>query len=1177
VYLEKLKLFGFKSFANKTELKFLPGITAIVGPNGCGKSNIVDALRWVLGEQKAGALRSDRMESVIFNGSKSMKPLGMAEVSLVIQNTNGILPVEYSEVVITRRLFRSGESQYLLNNNSCRLKDINDLLMDTGLAPDAYSVIELKMVEQILNGKPEDRRRIFEEAVGITRYKQRRKLTIRKLEATEQDLLRVADIIGEVRSKVNSLHRQVRRAQRYMDLSKKLKESEIRLATHQFSTILSELEPLNQKYEELKRNRESLTSQISFKEAEFEAVQTELIDLEQKLREEQGRLNEKKADIQKKEEEILLDRERLKSLAENKIRLEKEIEELKQRIKIRREQLAETSERRSTTVSELKDLQESYEGEKKKLDELDAELAAKRQKIRDAEQESLSIMQLIAEKERSLERFRAQLDGQNERITAIEQEKVSLLEKMDEDETARQEIKKRLEKKISESEMLSDEQTELELRAEKLQAEIGDLKGIILKTNNQIESVRQKSAFLKDLLENYADYPEGVKYLMTEKPDRQKFIGAFADKLQVKEDYRRAIEAALGEASTFLVVSDRETAYLGVSELAEAKKGMVTFLPVDKIQARKTDANLKEVPGFVGKADELARSEEKLRPAVEVLLGSYLVFRDLESAKKARDRDDLQQFHFVTLDGESLFNWGGVRGGKKEGETGSIVGRQAQLQELQQREQDLYGELDKAEKLLGNKEQEYEDTARKISSMLKTMKNLQEEIRQIQIELSQTDYRIQQAKLNLQRFDGEIQLIRQNQQTLSAQMQEIEPELATVSATHKTTKNEIDVQVKSLQEFEQMRNKQAEKVNRLNISIVEITGNEKNLLQTAEQTERLIQEHEQAIRDREAELVKNRDTSEELAARIEELTTSLTDDYAIKEELEKRAAELESEAQSLREKIDTKNKEVRELRSEREKVADEIHQLELRISELKIRGDNLYRHILEEYDHELKQETVDTNYQADIDEQEIETTKQKIKNLGPVNMLALNEYEKEKERLDFLEKQQEDLISAEQNLKETIEHINQTAQDKFDAIFNDIRENFITVFKRFFPEGQADLMIEQDGDPLEANIEIIANPKGKKMESLTLLSQGEKAMTAISLLFGIYLVKPSPICILDEVDAPLDDNNVKRFLKTLDEFSNNTQFLVVTHNKITMKAANSLYGVTMEESGVSKIVSVKLD
>jgi len=1177
VYLEKLKLFGFKSFANKTELKFLPGITAIVGPNGCGKSNIVDALRWVLGEQKAGALRSDRMESVIFNGSKSMKPLGMAEVSLVIQNTNGALPVEYSEVVITRRLFRSGESQYLLNNNTCRLKDINDLLMDTGLAPDAYSVIELKMIEQILSGKPEDRRRIFEEAVGITKYKQRRKLTFRKLDATEQDLLRVADIIGEVRSKVNSLHRQVRRAQRYLDLSKNLKESEIRLATHHFSKILTELEPLNQKYEETKRSRESLTAQISFKEAEFEAVQTELIDLEQKLRDEQGRLNEKKNDIQKKEEEILLDRERLKSLAENKIRLEKEIEELRQRIKIRREQLAETSDRRSTTVSELKDLQENYEEEKKKLDELDAELAAKRQTIREAERESLSIMQLIAEKERSLERLRAQLDGQDERIESIEKEKVALQKKITADEAARIEIKNKLEKKISESELLSDEQTELELHAEKLQSEIGELKDSILRTNNQIESVRQKSVFLKDLLENYADYPEGVRYLMTERGNQNKFIGALADKLQVKEEFRRAIEAALGEASTFLVVSDSETAYLGIKDLAETRKGMVTFLPVDKIQPLQSDAKVKDIPGLVGRADELAQSDEKLRPAVKSLLGLYLVFRDLASAKKARDRADLKLFHFVTLDGENLYTWGGIRGGKKGSESESIVGRQAQLQQLQQREQELYNELDKAAKSLRQKEQEYEAAAQRVSSLLKTTKNVQEEIRQIQIELSQTDYRIQQAKLNLQRFDGEIQSIQQNQQTLALQVQEIEPELAAVAETHQTAKNKIDVHVKDLQEVEQQRNKQSEKVNRLNISIVEIAGNEKNLLQTAEQTERLIREHDRAIGDREQELVKNKDTKEELDARIEELSESLSGDYAAKEEIEKRASRLESEAQTLREKIDAKSKEARELRSQREKISDEIHQLELRISELRIRGDNLYRQILEEYDHELKQEAIDENYDAEVDEKEIDAVKQKIKNLGPVNMLALNEYEKEKERLDFLEKQQEDLISAEQNLKETIEHINKSAQDKFDAIFNDIRENFITVFKQFFPEGQADLVIEQDGDPLDANIEIVANPKGKKMESLTLLSQGEKAMTAISLLFGIYLVKPSPICILDEVDAPLDDNNVNRFLKTLDDFSDHTQFLVVTHNKMTMKAANSLYGVTMEESGISKIVSVKLE
>jgi len=374
-----------------------------------------------------------------------------------------------------------------------------------------------------------------------------------------------------------------------------------------------------------------------------------------------------------------------------------------------------------------------------------------------------------------------------------------------------------------------------------------------------------------------------------------------------------------------------------------------------------------------------------------------------------------------------------------------------------------------------------------------------------------------------------------------------------------------------------LRNNQADKVNQLNLSIVELTGNERNFRREYEQSEKLISEYETTIKNRETELVKADEQQEQLTVRIDELSELVVEDYSTKERYEANVSELEQKNRSSRDNVDEKTKAVSQLRKERESVSDMIHEIELKKSELRINADNMYRRILEEYDMELKREPIDTNYDISVDEQQVEILRQKIKNLGPVNLLALKEYEQEKGRLDFLEKQQEDLVSAEQNLKETISHINHTAQEKFDTIFQEIRQNFINVFKQFFPEGDANLLIATDEDPLEAAIEIRANPKGKKMDSLTLLSGGEKALTAISLLFGIYLVKPSPICILDEVDAPLDDNNIQRFINAIKQFASSTQFIIVTHNKLTMKSADCLYGITMEESGISKLVSVKLD
>ena len=523
VHLEKLKIFGFKSFAKKAVFDFLPGITAVVGPNGCGKSNVVDAIRWVLGEQKAGTLRSDRMESVIFNGSKNQKPLGMAEVSLVIQNTNNVLPVDYSEVMITRRLFRSGESQYLLNNNACRLKDINDLLMDTGLTPDAYSVIELSMVESILNGKPEDRRRIFEEAVGITKYKQRRKLTIRKLDATEQDLIRLADIINEVGSKVNSLQRQVRRARRYQELTKALKETELRAVTHKYSTIYEELVPLNANYKELTQSRESLTSQVSFKEAEVEAFQADLLKLEGQLRDAQAQLNQVNNTIHKREEEILLNRERIKSLTENKTRTQQEIENLKQRIISQKEQRVEIEGQLLKIEKQIEQVQQTYHQERQSLEDLEKILAEKKVHGREVEQQVFEQMQSLSEKQRTFERLHTKISNLEERESSLSADKEKLLKTIEQDNQAKVQLQKTEQNQQEEFEQLIETQTQLELESGQLQEKIEQLKEEILKKNNQIDAGLQQIAFLNELLENYADYPEGIRYLLVNSDKEQGF------------------------------------------------------------------------------------------------------------------------------------------------------------------------------------------------------------------------------------------------------------------------------------------------------------------------------------------------------------------------------------------------------------------------------------------------------------------------------------------------------------------------------------------------------------------------------------------------------------------------------------------------------------------------------
>lgn len=1177
MYIEKLNIFGFKSFARKAVLDFIPGITGVVGPNGCGKSNVVDAIRWVLGEQKAGSLRSDRMENVIFNGSKTQKPLGMAEVSIAIQNTNNVLPVEYTEVMITRRLFRSGESQYLLNNNPCRLKDINDLLMDTGLTPDAYSVIELSMVESILNGKPEDRRRIFEEAVGITKYKQRRKLTLRKLDATEQDLIRLADIIAEVQSKVNSLHRQVRRAHRYQELAKNLKETELSVATHKYSKIYEELIPLNERFEELNQKRESLTSQLSFKEAEVEAFQTDLLQLEEQLREAQTKLNQTTNTIHKREEEILLNRERIKSHGENKIRIQQEIESLNQRIASQQQQRIEIDNRLSKINEEIEQVQQSFNTERQSLSDLEKAMAEKKTQGREVEQRVFSQMQIISETQRAVERLTAQLANLKIRETSLSDEQQNLLKKIEQDSQLKKQLQQAGEQQQNELEQVIETQTQLELASEQLQRQIDQLKEIVLKKNSHIDAALQRIRFLKDLLSSFADYPEGVKHLLINLGKEQGFQSTLAEVISVEEQYRKAIESALGDKSAYLLVSKADTAYLGINTLNENQQGIITFLPLENLSKIRNKKDLPLEPGIIGYADNFITTDDQYAPVIKILLGSYLIVENFSIAKKLAPVFSNQDIHLVTLSGELIFSWGGIKGGKKHSETESLIGRQDQLRKLNQQLDKLQNELNAAEQQLKQLEiQRAENNRRKVETEQKA-KQIQEQLSKSQLEIAQIDYRIQQANERIELIVNEQAKLTAEYEKNNLEHQKLESQLRTTTEAHSAMNQQFKGQRKDIDEIEISRSRQAEEVNQLNLKIVELNGNERNLWRELEQTENLAREYENTIKNREQELIKIDEQREQLDARIEELSELLATDYSAKEVSEARVSDLEQQNKSFRENVEQKSKMVTQLRKERETVSDNIHEIELKKSELRINADNMYRRILEEYDVELKRAPIDANYNVTVDEEQIDILREKIKTLGPVNLLALKEYQQEKSRLDFLEKQQEDLISAEQNLKETISHINETAQQKFDTIFQEIRQNFISVFKQFFPEGDADLVIASDDDPLEATIEIKANPKGKRIESLTLLSGGEKALTAISLLFGIYLVKPSPICILDEVDAPLDDNNVQRFLKTIKQFADSTQFIIVTHNKLTMKSANCLYGITMEESGVSKIVSVKLD
>jgi len=1175
MYLEKLKIFGFKSFGKKTILNFNDGTTGIVGPNGCGKSNIVDAIRWVLGEQRTSTLRSDRMENVIFNGSKDLKPLGMAEVSLIIQNTKNVLPIEYSEVVITRRLFRSGESQYLLNNSVCRLKDITDLLMDTGMAADAYSVIELSMVESILSGKPEERRRIFEEAAGITKYKQRRRISTRKLESTETDLIRISDISSEVESKVVSLRRQVKRAQRYQEIQSKLSDMEIQAATYKYSKIYGELEPLKKEIEEKNRERETSTAQISFKEAKLESEKTKLIELEQKLRQSQQELNQVNGSIRNKEEEILVNRERVKSLNVNNERIEQEIKQLQNRTI----QYTDTSKKLAANLSALDEKlaasESEYNKEKEVLDRVEKEFKVKQAEGIRSATEMRQFLEQVSEYQSTIENLKGSLSYLASRIDELEKEKSAINQKLSSDDNELNSKQQEYNDSKINLEKLNNRHRQLTIQSEEIDTEINRTKDELADAIHQRDSLQQRVAILNKLLENYADYPEGVKHIIAQQKSNARTI---ADLISVPQNYQTTIETILGEAATYLIVENDEQAFLGIKSLKDSAKGFVTFLPLSKFQQNSLQRpTIEPSADIIGWADELISCELTYQPLFNVLIGDYLVIKDLSVLKKNPTLESRNSINIVTLNGEMITKWGGIKGGKKSSDKTSYVGRRDQLEKLQHQILEIETAIDNYKEKKVDLENQYASTLEQKKKVQQEIQSSGQKLSDLTLVISQIQYKSEQLRERIQAIENEINSLNKNIHTTRQKITNSEQEVTEIKQQRISTDGDITVLNKDIEKLNTDREKILQSVQHFQIGVIQLKNDINNSKSEIERCKEIVEESNVSVKAKYAELEENNATIQQISDRNETLSEMLADEYSQKEKLEEVVTLLEQQQFDLKKESDEKEKIIRELRSERESFFEAIHAIELRIAELKLNADNLFRRIGEEYNIDLKREQIDETYNLEEDELEIERLKQRLKNLGPVNLLALKEYEAQKERFDFLKKQQEDLIEAEQNLKDTITHINKTAREKFQDVFQIIQENFSDVFTKFFPEGEAHLLFSESDDPLDANIEIVANPKGKRPTSLTLLSGGEKALTAISLLFAIYLVKPSPFCILDEVDAPLDDRNVDRFTATLREFALNTQFLIVTHNKLTMKATDCLYGITMETPGISKVVSVKLD
>ncbi|MDQ1266239.1 MAG: chromosome segregation protein [Bacteroidota bacterium] len=1172
MYLSKLEIFGFKSFATKTTFRFNDGLTAIVGPNGCGKTNVVDAIRWALGEQKTSVLRSDLMENVIFNGAGNRKPLSMSEVTLTLENNKNILPLEYSEVSITRRLFRDGESVYMLNKTPCRLRDILDLFMDTGMGPDSYSVIELKMVEAILSGKAEERRHLVEEAAGVNKFKLRKKEADKKLANVQNDLTRLDDIVQEIRKNVNSLARQATRTRKYNDLVSKLTELETELIKCEYAISMTESDKSSTAISVLKSEKLSIEREIEESETNIGALNTNLHNLDSRFQEKREEENSLLAQIAAQNQELAVLNEKLKNDNNNIERLRSEIvhsesslksyQSLKENTEIRLQEIITIAQTTETELDELKSLRS----------EAARMVGSRRDLASSANDEVITI-------QNSINSIRANAKKLESRKYTLHQKIFGAADEISKLENKKSDINSDIQKSLEIKDELAKNIAAAEDDLKQNQEQKAVFQSILDKLNSQIIETKgrlsEKKASL-DFLSGLIDPAESSKFLITT-PQWQPAGGEkilLGEAIGVDDNLRIAIDAALGWAAGCFVVSSEEDAVQAIDALNISSKGKASFIIKSQIPDTAPPPVINFGEGIIGWASELTRTDNELRNALRLVFGAAVITETMESARAAMNHPEISAA--ITLKGELIHRHGIIRGGSASKDEGARIGKKERIDSLQ-------GEVNLLKEKLIALNNNYTENKSAFDAI--DLKSIEQKIKRDESEAARNRQDIDRLNLQYESINHKISLINENSERFSEELGELEAEAAgaegeiseldnkleAARAELESMRAELEAAEENLAERDEAQ-REAEKAS------IKLSSERRNLDNEIERNNRLIYQTKNQIEINNSELAKLESEAGLLQQSIES-AKKILDTLSMEIAVAKTAREiLAAEIASLQEQVEQQSLDLTAKRKNHDKLLENILEKEVKASEIKAQIANLAERAMEQYKFELNRDDIVINAEFSIDENRkaVHAIKDSLTALGNVNFMALEEFDAQSERLKFYTAQVKDLTDSEKTLKETIVEINQTAEEKFLATFKEIQANFSHLFKTLFGrEAEGELRLAE-GNPLESDIEIIAKPPGKRPHSIEMLSGGEKTLSAIALLFSIYLVKPSPFCILDEVDAPLDDANIGRFIDLLREFSGNTQFLIVTHNKKTMEAADTLYGITMQEIGVSSVVSVRL-
>jgi chromosome segregation protein len=1173
--LSKLEIKGFKSFGDKVTINFDAGITGIVGPNGCGKSNVVDAIRWVLGEQRTKNLRSDKMENVIFNGTKNRKPQQMAEVSLTFLNTKNLLPTEYTEVTITRRYYRSGDSEYLLNGVNCRLKDINNLFMDTGIGPDSYAIIELKMVDDLLNDTSGSRRELFEEAAGISKFKARKKETIKKVGDTDADLARVEDLLFEIEKNLRSLEKQAKQAERYYKAKDEYKEISLELAKKIVSRQREALIDIQAQLNAENDQKTALTAQIAELEAAIEQTQTAILQKEKLLASRQRVLNEHVSKIRQYESEQKLKNERLRFLTDRRTGLERQIDDEQHNIDVLHNRIAVLKQEQQSIKRQadeidftLTTLKADYEAEREQVQALQKKLIETTANGNMVKNEIFQLNKSLEIKQMQYNALRLELE---KNYTDASHQRASL--------DALSHTILDLRDRIADLEReLTDRQTdELALQesiAKNIQ-QAEDLRLQIAKEHRKTDALQNEYNLTKSLVDSMEGFPEAVRFLHSDKRFA-KNTPLLSDIINAADEFKLCIENYLQPYMSHYVVDNEEQALAGINLLSEAGKGRANFFILSQLMRGNIPTPHKQEINGAVHALSVIDFDTRFTPLIYHLLGNvYILTEQQETLPYAA-----QEVTLITQNGKIIRQPFSLSGGSVGLFEGKRLGRAKNLEKLSRQLAELNEKIKKDEDRL--KALYHYIEQQKAESKKAEIETAQRELNRLQQEATAARIRQEQLQQLVSSSDLKKEDIEARMETLREEIAETEPQVRLAQQQLTQTENELSSLNNELFHRNEILNRKQTAYNEQNMRSYQLRNRLETLEKEIEYRQNDLVNLRRRMEQAQAELQKTEAEIRELAANNTLSSSELLSLYEEKESIEAGVRQAEQDYFAARGSIAETEKEIRELRRRRETADQLIAEMNNRLNEARLQMASLKERLSVEFEIDLEAvmnapNLIISDLSEEFLREEQQKCKERIERIGAINPMAMEAYNEIKQRYDFINEQKNDLLTAKASLLQTIDEIDAIARKQFTESFEQIRTHFIRVFRSLFSEEDTcDLILLDPENPLESAIDIMAKPKGKRPLTINQLSGGEKTLTATSLLFAIYLLRPAPFCIFDEVDAPLDDANIDKFNNIIRKFADNSQFIIVTHNKRTMSATDVMYGVTMLEQGVSCVVPVDL-